>query len=481
MKFEFLLNFFNKKNKNILITPDSILLKKLKSVCAQNNYTTLQDITVYHHSDKINIPLIILDPRRGLYILEYKDWSYDDLKNFEIKISHNNEKSKNTLAYDKTNSFISTKFNEILHNDFIKIFNYLITENLSFTDYEHLSDDKKSLLPNKKIIFSDTDEDDILKKLIDAADVDENLANDEYILANLLTQYMVFSNGGISLASQEQISYIEDDLHYEDANNIVSLNGLALSGKTTALILKAIYLKLLSPENSVTIIQATILSCDIVKQSIMELIEYSIVNVDVASIHVYTPEEFLNSKTTSYVLCDDSSLIEDALLEKIISKSVKSKLTLVNPINRYERYYKLTKSYHNSVDIEFIQKNPFASTMHLLQKYSKNKDNSILTVSSTDTSKKLSEELESFLEQKVVLLDGSKKLIDQTKSLLVLSDYKNINAQRSDIVILLDICDVSQQELSYAINLANEKVFLIYEDECEAITTIKKIFNKEKK
>jgi hypothetical protein len=482
MKLNFFSKFFKKDNKkDKLFTPDSILVKKLKSTCTQNNYKILKDITVYHHSDKIYIPLIIFDPNRGLYIIENKDWSYDDLKNYEIKKSQNNENSKNTLAYDRTNNFINTKFNEILHNDFIKTFNYLITENLSFADYKHLSDEKKSLLPNKKIIFSDTNEDDILKKLRDASEVDEKIADTEYILANLLTQYMVFNNGNIFLANKDQIAYIEDELYYEDTQNIVSLNGFALSGKTTALILKAIYLKLLSYDNSVTIIQATILSCDLVKQSILELVEYSIVNIDIASIHVYTPEEFLNSKTTSYVLCDDSSLIEDNLLQKIISKSAKSMLTLVNPTKEYEHYYKLTKSYHNHSNVEFIQKNPIASAMHILHKYTKDKQKSTLTISSTQVSKKLSEELEFFLEEKVVLLDGSKKLIDQTKSLLMLSDYKNINAQRSDIIILLDVCEVSQQELSYAINLAKEKVYLIYEEECESITTLQKIFNKEKK
>jgi hypothetical protein len=100
-------------------------------------------------------------------------------------------------------------------------------------------------------------------------------------------------------------------------------------------------------------------------------------------------------------------------------------------------------------------------------------------VSNIETSEKLSEDLSSYIEYEAILLDSSKKMIDQEKSSLTLSDYKNINAQRSDIVILLDVCEVSQPELSYAINLANDKVFLIYEDECEAITTLKKIFKKD--
>ncbi|WP_373069502.1 hypothetical protein [Sulfurimonas sp.] len=479
MKLNFFSNLFKKDNKNKLLTPDSILLKKLKAVCKENNYKLLENTTIYHHSNKIEIPLMILSPKRGLYVLEYKDWTYDDLNLYEITQAKNNEHSKNTLAYDKTNSFINTKYNEILHNDCVKTFNFLIAENLSFVDYEHLSEEKKNLLPNEKIIFCDNDEEEILNKLNDVSEADDNLADPNYILANLLTQYLVLHKGNVSLATDEQIDYITDSQNFEEQKSIVSLNGLALSGKTTALILRAVYLKLLSNNNSVTIIEPTALSCDIVKQFILELIEYSIVNVDITSIRVCTPEEFLNSKVTEYVLCDDTSLIEEGLLENIILKSAKSHLTLVNPIQRYDNFYKLTKSFHNKIDIEFIQNNPYASAMQYINRYATNKDNSILCVSNKETGENLSEDLASYIEDEVILLDSSKKLIDQKKSLLTLSDYKNINAQRSDIVILLDVCEVSQQELSYAINLANEKVFLIYEEQCDAIITLKKIFKKD--
>jgi hypothetical protein len=253
-----------------------------------------------------------------------------------------------------------------------------------------------------------------------------------------------------------------------------------LSGKTTSLILRAINLKLLNKENSVTIIEPTTLSCDIVKKHILELIEYTIVNVDITTINVLTPQEFLDSKATKYVLCDDTPLIEKDMLEKIITKSSKSKLTLVNPTSEYEHFYKLTKSFHSDVDIEFIQSIPYPTAMQKISSYSKDKSKTILCVSDIQTSEDLNEDLSSYISDETVLLDSSKKLIDQQKSCITLSDYKNINAQRSDIVILLDLCMVSQAELSYALNLADEKVCIIYQDECEAISTLKKIFNKDK-
>lgn len=478
MKFNFFSQIFKKQNKNKLITPDSILTKRLKSICLQSGCNVLENITIYHHSDKIDIPLMILYPKRGLYIFEYKDWSYDDLKSYDIQKSHNNDRSKNTLAFDKITDFINLKYNEILHKDCVKISKFLLAENLTFKDYQHLNEDKKSLLPNDKIIFSDTDEAGILKKLNDCCVIDEKLDNGSFVLANILTQYLILNRGKANLATDEQVAYVVDSSHFEDKHNIVILNGLAQSGKTSTLILKAIYLKLLSEKNSVTIIEPTALSCDIVKKSILELIEYSIVNVDITSINVYTPEEFLNSKTSSHILCDDASLIESIELDNIIEKSSKSKLTLVNPTRVYEHEYKLTKSFHTKIDIEFIQKSPFAKAMHLIEDNIK-LNKSVLCASNPENSEKLSEDLSSYLDSETILVDSSKKLVDQEESSLIMCDYKNIFAQRSDIVVLLDVCEISSQELSYAINLAYEKVYIVYENECDSITTLKKIFFKE--
>ena len=477
------INFFSsltKNKKNNLLIPDSILVKNLKSLSIRNGYKILENVTIFHHSNKIDIPLMIIDPQRGIYIFQLKDWSYNDLGSYELKKSHNNEQSKNTLAYDKINSFINLKFNEILHNDCMKIFNYLLTENLSFSDYEHLEDDKKKLLPYDKIIFNDTDEIYIIKKLNASTDIDESLPDINFILANLFTQYLILEDETILLSSDEQIGFIDDLLKYDDNQDIISLNGLAVSGKTTSIILKSILLKLKNKDTSVTIIEPTTLSCDIVKQSILELIEYSIINVDITSINVLTPDEFLKSKISSYIFCDDSFLIEEKLLNKIISKSRKSKLTLVNPINTYKCYYKLTKSFHKIADAKFIQNDSYKNAKKLILKHTqKDSSKKILYISQNKDNGDLKEELLTSTKNKIMQLDGSKNLIDHNQSSITLSDYKNMNALKSDIVILLDVCKITQEELSYAINLAKEKVFILYEDECQSIQTLKKIFNKD--
>ena len=52
-----------------------------------------------------------------------------------------------------------------------------------------------------------------------------------------------------------------------------------------------------------------------------------------------------------------------------------------------------------------------------------------------------------------------------------------MNTNTADIVLLLDIGDISEDKISYAINLANKKVYIVYTNECEKITNLKNIYN----
>ena len=74
-------------------------------------------------------------------------------------------------------------------------------------------------------------------------------------------------------------------------------------------------------------------------------------------------------------------------------------------------------------------------------------------------------------------MDSSISLIDQKDSRIILSDYENINTHTADIVLLHDIDKISEDTLSYALNLANKKVYIVYTDECERIINLKNIYN----
>ena len=475
MNFNFFISLFNKQTKKSkLPLLDSILLKNLKQVCQNNNFTFYQNMTIYHHKQSINIPLLILDPSRGIYIFEHKEWTFNDLDTYELQESSDNNSSKDTLAYDKIGKFITTKFNEILHNDGVAIFNFLLTQNLSSKDYQHLNAKKQNLLPIKRIIFNDSNEENILSKLADVSTLNSFMPSRDFILANLFTQYLIYEDeNNIHLATDEQIEFIQ----HEDYKTEV-IYGHAHSGKTTTLLLKAILIKLKDSNSEVTIIKPTTLSCDKLKAQLLNIIEYTIVEIDITSISIITPDEFKSlKKAPRYVLCDDTNLLENDFLNYLYLKTTKSKLSLVNPKDEHENVFKLTHKFHDmKMNIEFINSNPIVSAMQIISEYnSSQNDLSLLCISSKANKMNLDEDLKFFIKDKAVLLDSSKSLIDQEDSTIVLSDYENINTHTADIVLLLDLDEISEDKLTYAINLAHKKVYIIYNDECQKLLNLKKI------
>jgi len=475
MNFNFFASLFIKKTKKSeLILPDSILIKNFKELCKKNNYSFYENITIYHHSQNIFIPLLIFSPDKGIYIFEYKQWSYNDLTNYTLEKSSNTTRSKDTLSYERINKFIKTKFNEILHNDAIDTFNFLITENLSLDDYKHLDDAKQKLLPFDKVIFNNSTEEEIISKMTKVDKLNLNEYSSDFILANLFTQYLVLDNPqNLFLASQEQINILHNHTQLE------IIYGHANSGKTTTLLLKALLLKLENTSCEITIIEPTTLSCDKFKAKLLDTIEYAIVDVDITSIKVLTPNEFKATKKIShYVLCDDANLLDDDFIEYLYAKSSKINLSLVNPKGQHTEVFKLTHNFNDAkINVEFIHANPIASAMQTIDKYAKEyEENSILCISSSENKIKLYEDLKFFINDKVIMLDSSKKIIDQEEASIILSDYDNINAHKSDIILLLDIDIIDEDRLAYAINLSRKKVYFIYEDECQKIINLKKIF-----
>ena len=94
-------SLFKKKRQSLTI-PDSILVKKLKSITESSELTLYKDITIYHHTQSYLISLMLLDTKRGIYLFERKEWSYDDLKNSKIEKAQNQTSSKDTLSYQNT-------------------------------------------------------------------------------------------------------------------------------------------------------------------------------------------------------------------------------------------------------------------------------------------------------------------------------------------------------------------------------------------
>ena len=91
-----------KKNKKKLILPESLLTKKLKDIVKEKKLLLYENVTIYHQSIKFFIPLLIIDSKHGIYLFEYKNWSYDELRNSTIHKATNEESKRNSLSFERT-------------------------------------------------------------------------------------------------------------------------------------------------------------------------------------------------------------------------------------------------------------------------------------------------------------------------------------------------------------------------------------------
>jgi hypothetical protein len=441
---------------------------------------------------------MVLDRKRGLYLFETKEWKYDELKNSTIQKAKNQEPSENTLAFDKHKQIIRQKFNELTHKDGVPIFNYLLMENLHLQEYEELNDSFKELLPKEKIIFADSQEKDILKILEMAVAEDESLCTNDEILTTLLIQYAIFDiNANLHLAIHEQIAFI--DAHIKD---VIYLNGVGASGKSSVLLLKSIVELFKNPDSKIIIIKPTILACDILKKKLLDIVERAIVEIDLTSIEILTPLELLNRhqaklgkekllspivnqkmmkksfSIADIIMCDDTPLFDDDFINYLKHIQTNASLVLVNNAQAEDADFFFHSNFKEAnQELYFHQTTPHAKALQLISKLLE-EDSKILLVSSAQSAEKLHDDLFKFVEASPHSLDSSTNLVNQESHQLTFCKYQDINEFQTNHIILMDLCLTSINEIEYALNLSDKSVHILYEEDCPEIKQLRKKYEK---
>jgi len=498
MNISSLTSFFKKKPAQ-LATLDTILIKRLKSLSKESNLLVFKDINIYHHASVYKIGLIVLDSLRGLYLFESKEWTYGELREADIQKAKKQEHSNDTLAYENTQNIIKQKFNELTHNDGVPIFNYLLMENLTADEYEQLNNSFKSLLPQEKIIFSDSNEADILKKLQSCCKERHDLQSIDDILGPLFMQYTILDlKDDTHLCSDEQRAFIDKPLQ-----PITHLTGLHGSGKSNLLLLKSIVEILNQKSKKIIILKATVLACDIFKKKLLNIIEHAIIAIDLSSIEIITPIELLNRHLLkvgkervehivvhpklmkkSYhfantLMCDDSDQLPLEFIEYLNHIQKKSVLVLVSTLNTIPNLSKNFRILNRTVN--FHNTNPHAKALHLISTFLAKKFKNILIVSNSMSREKLKDDLTSFIEETPAFINSDSALINQNFNNLLFCNYSDINELNTNHIILMDLCFTSVNEIEYAFNLAHTSVDVVYEEECEKIKELRNRYEQGQK
>ncbi|MEA3371599.1 MAG: hypothetical protein U9Q40_09700 [Campylobacterota bacterium] len=495
MNIPFFSSLFTKKSQSLTI-PDSILVNRLKSITESTDLELFKDMTIYHHSQKYSIPLMILDMKRGIFLFEIREWTYDELKNSTIERAENQTASKDTLSYQKTQNIIDRKFNELTHHDAVPIFNYLLMENLNADEYEHLDESFKELLPRERVIFSDSSQEEIMQKLEYSEVSKVLLPPKEAIIGNLLIQHTIVNDDlTLKLCDAEQIAFIESEI-----TGVQVLTADNDTDKSSVLLLKAILERLNKPDEQFVIIKPTHLACDILRKKLVDIVEHAIVEIDLTSIMILTPLELINLhrnrlkkepivgnitidnslmhksfNITDLILCDDSNLLPDKFIDYLIHIQNKANLLLVNsPLKEAEYNFNKEEKTDKNIDVKFHQANPHAKALQLISKLLQTSEAKNITVVSNNLSReKLNDDLEFFIKDKAILLDSSQNLINQNFDSLLLLSYADTNALQTEHLILLDLCFSSVSEIDYALSMASSSVDIVFEENCKEIEELR--------
>ncbi len=491
MNISSLTSIFKKKPEQ-LVSLDTILIKKLKNLSKQSNLLVFNNTTIYHHTNAYPIGLLVLDNLRGLYIFESKAWTYHELKNANIQKAQKQEHSSETLAYENTQEIIKQKFNELTHNDGVPIFNYLLMENLNADEYEHLDNSFKTLLPKERIIFSDSNQADILKKLQMVSEPRNDLVSVDEIMGTLLIQYAILDEKGLPhFCSDEQRAFIDKPLE-----PITHLTGVHGSGKSNVLLLKALVELLDKKSKKIIILKPTVLSCDIFKNKLLNLIEHAIIEIDLTSIEIITPLELLNRHLNKLgkerishieippklmkkryhfadvIMCDDSDQLGHEFTLYLNHLQTKSNLVLVSSLNSEQ--VNLSKNFKSiAQNVHFHHTNPHAKALQLISKLVEENAKNILIVSNAMSREKLKDDLLSFVDTQLETVDSSQALINQHFDNLLFCSYADIYELHTEHIILMDLCFTSKNQIEYAFNLALTSVNVLYGAECEEIKELR--------
>ena len=471
MKLSFLTSLFTKDKKSLII-PDSLLIKKLKILSNEHDFALFDNVTIFHHSVQYHFPLIILDETRGLYIFEKKEWAYDDLKKAKVEKAQQQESRSDTLSFERKQDIIHQKLNELTHKSDVPIYNYLLMENLNASEYEHLDISFKELIPAQKVIFSDSPLEDILQKLHNATGDKSTQNTKDEILGNLLIQYTLLDeNKNVKLCTKNQIDIINHEIF-----GVESMQAPARSGKTNTLLLKAIFHLLTHKNAQVLIIKPTVLACDILKQKLLDIIEHAIVDFDILNIHIVTPYEFLDIKTSEIpklILCDDANLLKNDFILQLIEIQKNTNLLLVNyKTATYTHTLKETFSFHNTVN--FHHANKLAKALRVIAKILEtSKAHDIMIVSSLQTQKKLIDDLYYFIEGTTTVLKVSEHLLLQTLNSIVFLDTLKIDELNPKHLIILDVTEKYTKYLQQSINKTSKSVDIIYDTPSDFIIELK--------
>jgi hypothetical protein len=488
----------------------------LKNVSILNDLVLLENATVFSRRESTVIPLLLFDPFRGFFVFDVKSWDYSYLKDSKAKASIQSAPQQNNIRVDAHQTLIAQKLNEVLHHDGCAVTNFVIFEKLTEEDFDRLDDSFGVLLPKHRVVFADESPQSIQQKLHDVEHYYDIPLDPALLLGKLFVQFGILSDAthpGMRFATEEQRKFITRT--YSDP--VVQIVGTYGSGKSTALLLKAVYEKLKAPKRRIVLLEPTPLACEAQKRRLFELGKHALITLDDTAIEIMTPQELIdqhygtlykkNSADAGVItskmmksrfdiadllLCDDATLLDDATIRYLIHIQQKRHLILAatRPIDDSYQTHALRSSFRCPDDLlSFIDGNAIESDaatevnsvscangnpyLHALVRLSEllqvrePKEILILT-SDAQMSASLRDEINAYFGEKAELLPSSSNPPNKPEvQKICITEIENAVGLENNAVILCGICNSEPELLRYALGRAGESLSIILDEACE--------------
>ncbi|HEX5329608.1 hypothetical protein [Sulfuricurvum sp.] len=325
--FSFLTRFFQKNIPLEEIQPEStnrLPIDTIHSIAQEEDGLFFENFNLFYQDKRLKIDLLLFLPYRGLYFAEAISWDFTALQDMSIERSSQKSKKRASTHLEETASAIHQKLEDILSFDSTVCERFFWMNRLNEDEFDRLDPSFHALLPKERLIFNDSSKESIRYKLDSLAQKRDEPYSTLKIMGSLQSHTLILpseENPYGQFLSEEQLTFLETDF----TDTVTTLFGEHNSGKSSAIIRKALLTLLSNPKENVLIITPTLIGGEILRHELISLLEYGALSIDFNCLHFYTPRdtETLTQmdifQSASSILCDDSHLLEkgfiDALLE----------------------------------------------------------------------------------------------------------------------------------------------------------------------
>ncbi len=307
------MSFFSKLFKssdNIDISPNPVY-ESIKLYCKKAKF--YKNALIFQQSQQRTVNDLMIHPQAGIIIFNYFNYHAHDLDGVTASLAKGKKTKADVSSRDDKN-YIEQRLDEVFHTQIAPVRSILICSNLNEEEFDALDESFHELLPKDCLIFKDTPEEaykDIFHIL------PENNYDTSKIQQGLFSQYLVPELN--ILMSEEQ----EDAINTE-IDGFLNIQGLPGSGKTSVLIARAIYEKMLFPEKNLIIF--TKLPCLVHKLQalIFSFVEHSHWGINPADINVSSFDSIQkrahDKEKYDFIVCDDINEDDVKIFKGLLKK-----------------------------------------------------------------------------------------------------------------------------------------------------------------